>query len=67
MLYWKCENKECKEFGKEILEIRPMFKYTEKGTIPINIPYCKCCGQQMGYREELPENDGDTLSIKHSK
>lgn len=59
MLYWKCENKECKEFGKEILEIKPMFKYTEKGAIPINIPYCKCCERQMGYREELPKSEGN--------
>lgn len=59
MLYWKCENEKCKNFGEEILEINPVFKYTENGTIPINIPYCKCCGQQMGYREELPKNEGD--------
>ena len=36
-----------------------MFKYTDKGTVPINIPYCKVCGKQMGYREELPESEGD--------
>lgn len=59
MLYWKCENKECKKFEEEVLEIKPTFKYTENGTVPINIPYCKCCGQQMGYREELPKNEGD--------
>ena len=59
MLYWKCENEKCKNFGEEILEINPIFKYTENGTVPINIPYCKCCGQQMGYREELPKNEGD--------
>ena len=59
MLYWKCENKDCEEFGKEILEMRPKFRYTEKGTEPIDIPYCKCCGNQMGYREELPESDGE--------
>lgn len=35
MIYWKCENKECTEFGKEIIETRPMFKYTDKGTVPI--------------------------------
>lgn len=59
MLYWKCENEKCKNFEEEILEINPIFKYTENGTVPINIPYCKCCGQQMGYREELPKNEGD--------
>lgn len=59
MLYWKCENKECADYGKEIIEVRPMFKYTDKGTTPINIPYCKTCGKQMGYREELPESDGE--------
>ena len=59
MIYWKCENKECTEFGKEIIETRPMFKYTNNGTVPINIPYCKVCGKQMGYREELPESEGD--------
>lgn len=59
MIYWKCENKECTEFGKEIIETRPMFKYTNNGTVPINIPYCKVCGKQMGYREKLPESEGD--------
>ena len=59
MIYWKCENKECTEFGKETIETNPMFKYIDKGTVPINIPYCKACGKQMGYREELPESDGD--------
>jgi hypothetical protein len=59
MLYWKCENKDCEQFGKEIIEVKPMFKYTSNGTVPIDIPYCKCCGKQMGYREELPESDGE--------
>lgn len=59
MIYWKCENKECTEFGKETIETNPMFKYTDKGTVPINVPYCKVCGKQMGYREELPESEGD--------
>lgn len=48
MIYWKCENKECTEFGKEIIETRPMFKYTNNGTVPINIPYCKVCGNRWG-------------------
>lgn len=65
MLYWKCENQECEKFGQEILETRPMFKYTENGTIPINIPYCKCCGDQMGYREELPKDEGD-INVTYS-
>lgn len=59
MLFWKCENEKCEQFEKEILEVKPRFKYTEKGTIPTDIPYCKCCGKQMGYREVLPESNGE--------
>ena len=33
MLYWKCENEKCKNFGEEILEINPIFKYTENGPV----------------------------------
>lgn len=58
MIYWKCENEECEKHGEEIIEATPMFKYTPNGTVPINIPYCKSCGKQMGYREELPVQEG---------
>lgn len=58
MIYWKCVNAECEEFGNEILEPKPMFKYSPLGTVPTNIPYCKKCGRQMDYREELPTQEG---------
>lgn len=58
MIYWKCKNKECEEYGKKILETKPMFKYTDRGTEPINIPYCKKCGKEMGYEEILPKQEG---------
>lgn len=59
MLYWKCKNKNCINYDKKIIETKPMFKYTPQGTIPINIPYCKECGEEMGYEEVLPKTEGD--------
>lgn len=65
-IYWKCKNKDCKQFGKEVLAVSYRMGYNkEMKLVPIEIPPCPECGEEFDYREVLPEQKGD-ININYS-